>query len=143
MANWTRVFRFGHTILVPTFVNDNPDPLLFGLDTGAFGNLLSLRAGRQVEKVSSENRLRVRGLNGEVAKLYSTKATLKFGQLQQPNMDVVTFDLSPQSRRIGTEVSGFLGFSMLRILELKLDYRAGLVDFKYDPSRVPRFPFIR
>ena len=54
-------------------------------------------------------------------------------------MDVVTFDLSPQSRRIGTEVSGFLGFDMLQILELKLDYRDGLVDFQYDPKRVKRF----
>jgi hypothetical protein len=26
---------------------------------------------------------------------------------------------------------------MLRLLELKLDYRDGLVDFEYDPKRVP------
>jgi hypothetical protein len=43
----------------------------------------------------------------------------------------------PQSRQLGTEVSGFLGFDMLRMLEVKLDYRDGLVDFGYDPKRVP------
>jgi len=138
MANWTKVFRFGHMILVPTFVNDSPS-MLFGLDTGAFANILSLREGRQLGKVNSEDRLRVHGLNGEVNKVYSAKATLRFAHLQQPSMDVVTFDLSPQSRRIGAEVSGFLGFDMLQILELKLDYRDGLVDFQYDPKRVKRF----
>jgi tetratricopeptide (TPR) repeat protein len=138
MANWTKVFRFGHTILVSTFVNDSP-VLLFGLDTGAFANVLSLREGRQLGKVNSEDRLRVQGLNGEVNKVYSAKATLRFAHLQQPSMDVVTFDLSPESRRLGTEVSGFLGFAMLRILEVKLDYRDGLVDFEYDPKRVSAF----
>jgi hypothetical protein len=65
MANWIKVFRFGHDILVPTTVNDSKT-VLFGLDTGAFSNLLSLRAGRQLGEVSSENRVHVHGLNGEV-----------------------------------------------------------------------------
>jgi len=65
MSNWTRVFRFGHMVLVQTNVNDSP-LMLFGLDTGAFANILSVRAGRQVSKVSSDERLRVHGLNGEV-----------------------------------------------------------------------------
>jgi len=64
MANWTKVFRFGHNMLVPTRVNDSKT-LLFGLDTGAFNNILSLRAGRQLGKVSSESRIHVHGLNGE------------------------------------------------------------------------------
>jgi tetratricopeptide (TPR) repeat protein len=135
MADWTRVFRFGHNVLVPTSVNDST-PMLFGLDTGAFGNILSVRAGRQVSKVSSEERVRVRGVNGEVKKVYSAKATLRFAHLQQPNQDVITLDLSALSRHTGTEVSGFLGFAMLRVLDVKLDYRDGLVKFEYDPKRV-------
>lgn len=138
MANWTRIFRFGHLILVPTSVNDSPD-MLFGLDTGAFTNILSLRAGEQVSKVNKEYRLRVTGLNGEVKQVYSAKAVLRFGHLQVPNMDVVTLDLAAQSRRFGTEVSGLFGYGMLRILEVKLDYRDGLVDFVYDPKRVNIF----
>jgi tetratricopeptide (TPR) repeat protein len=115
MADWTKVFRFGHNVLVPTSVNDSK-PMLFGLDTGAFSNILSVRAGRQVSKVSSEDRVRVRGLNGEVNRVYSAKATLRFGHLQQPNQDIITFDLSALSRHTGAEVSGFLGFAMLRPL---------------------------
>ncbi|MCU1302930.1 MAG: hypothetical protein JWQ87_3214 [Candidatus Sulfotelmatobacter sp.] len=139
MANWTKVFRFGHTILVPTSVNDSK-AMLFGLDTGAFSNLLSVRAGRQVSKVSSENRVRVHGVNGEVDKVYSSeKATLRFGHLRQANLGIITFDLSAISRHTGTEVSGFLGFAMLKQLEIELDYRDGLVDIKYDPKRVNPF----
>ena len=41
------------------------------------------------------------------------KATLRFGHLQQPDLDVITVDLSTPSRRTGTEISGFLGFAML------------------------------
>jgi hypothetical protein len=139
MADWTKVFRFGHTMLVPTSVNDSK-AMLFGLDTGAFSNLLSVRAGRQVSKVSSEDRVRVHGVNGAVDKVYSSeKATLRFGHFQQSNLGIITLDLSTISRHTGTEVSGFLGFAMLRQLELELDYRDGLVDFKYDPKRVNPF----
>ncbi len=139
MSDWTRVFRFGHQMLVPTNVNESK-AMLFGLDTGAFTNILSVRAGRQVGKVSSDDSVRVGGVNGEVNKVYSSaKATLRFGHLRQPNLDIITLDLSTLSRQIGTEVSGFLGFAMLRLLEVKLDYRDGLVDFEYDPKRVPNF----
>ena len=136
MADWTKVFRFGHSILVPTSVN-NSKSMLFGLDTGAFSNLLSVRAGRQVSKVSSEDRVQVHGVNGAVDKVYSSEnATLRFGHFQQSNLGIITLDLSSVSRHTGTEVSGFLGFAMLRQLEVELDYRDGLVDFKYDPKRV-------
>jgi hypothetical protein len=139
MADWTKVFRFGHNILVPTSVN-NSKFMLFGLDTGAFSNLLSVRAGRKVSKVSSENSVRVHGVSGAVEKVYSSdKATLRFGHFQQANLGIITLDLSSVSRHTGTEVSGFLGFAMLRQLEVELDYRDGLVDFKYDPKRVSPF----
>ena len=141
MTDWTKVFRIGHSILVPTSVNDSK-AMLFGLDTGASSNLLSLRAGRQVSKLDSEERVRVHGVNGAVNKVYSSeKATLRFGHFRQSNLGMITLDLSTISRYIGTEVSGFLGFAMLRQLEIELDYRDGLVDFKYDPKRVN--PFVR
>ena len=136
MASWTKVFRFGHSMLVPTSVNDSKF-MLFGLDTGSSSNILSARAGRQVSKVSSDDTIRVLGLNGEVNKVYSSdKATLRFGHLQQPTLGILTLDLSTLSRHTGTEVSGLLGFEMLRVLEVKLDYRDGLVDFEFDPKRV-------
>ena len=136
MADWTKVFRFHHQLLVPTLVNDSPAAVLFILDSGAFGNILSLRVARQVGKVHAEVRTQVVGLGGEVKKVYSARATLRFGRLHQPDQEVIAFDLSSVSRDTGTEVSGFLGYAMLRILEVKIDYRDGLVNFEYDPKRI-------
>jgi tetratricopeptide (TPR) repeat protein len=67
MANWTRVFRFGHMLLIPTIVSDSK-PMLFLLDTGAVGSVLSLHAAQLVSKVHSENRVHLRGLSGAVSK---------------------------------------------------------------------------
>ena len=50
---------------------------------------------------------------------------------------MVTIDLSGVSKNLGIEVSGFLGFSTFRQLEMKIDYRDGLVQFVYDPSKLP------
>jgi predicted aspartyl protease len=136
MANWSRVFRFGHQLLIPTRVNDSAG-MLFLIDTGATLNNLSTNAARKVTKVHKEERLTLKGLNGTVKNVYSAdKAKLQFGHIAQQNEDIVTFDLSNISKHDGTEVSGLLGFAMLRLLELKIDYRDGLVDFSYDAKRV-------
>jgi tetratricopeptide (TPR) repeat protein len=137
MANWTKVFRFGHSLLVPTEVNDSK-PMLFMLDTGAFANALSLRAGKLVTKVHSDDTIRVKGLSGEVTNVYSADhAILTFAHFRAPSQNMVTLDLSTISRHMGTEISGFLGFNMLRLLTLQLDYRDGLVNFNYDEKRIP------
>ena len=135
MKEWTRVFRFGHQLLLITAVN-NSKPMLFLIDTGSQLNFLSTRAGREVGKISSDPNVHVKGLSGSVADVYrADNATLRFGRFAQKNQSIVTFDLSKISKSAGTEVSGILGFQVLRMLQLKIDYRDGLVDFVYDPSR--------
>ena len=143
MASWTKVFRFGHILLIPTLV-DNSRSMLFMIDTGAFTNVLSTRAAREVTKVRTDSRMQVRGLSGAVNNVYrADKATLQFGHYSQENQDTVTLDLSAISKSSGTEVSGILGFELLRILQVKIDYRDGLVDFVYDPKHLPKGISIR
>jgi len=78
----------------------------------------------------------VRGLCGSVKKVYSAdKAAIQFGHLRQENQDLLAFDLSNISNGIGTETSGILGFAMLSLLDIKIDYRDGLIDFSYVPKR--------
>jgi hypothetical protein len=60
---------------------------------------------------------------------------IQFGHLRQENQDLIAFDLSHISDGLGTEASGILGFAMLRLLDIKIDYRDGLIDFSYDPKR--------
>jgi hypothetical protein len=135
MKSFTPILRFGHQLLIPTKVNDLA-PKLFVMDTGAFSNTITPAAAREVTRVSSDSRLTVKGLNGTVQNVFrANELTLQFSNLIQKNLDIVAFDTTRISDSVGTEVSGMLGFSMLWMLEIKIDYRDGLVDFVYDPNR--------
>jgi predicted aspartyl protease len=135
MEKWTRVFHFGHALLIPTRVDNSP-PMLFLIDTGSSVNVLSTRAAKQVTKATLDPNTRVKGLSGNVENVYrAEKADINFGHLAQKNREIVTLDLSNQARHIGTEVSGILGFETLHMLQVKIDYRDGLIDFIYDVKR--------
>jgi tetratricopeptide (TPR) repeat protein len=134
MKEYTPVFRFSHMILIPTQVNDSP-PMLFAMDTGAFDNTITPDAAQQVTKIIRDTDARVKGLSGEVKNVYvADKANLKFAHFKQDRQDLVTFSLDGISNSLGTEVSGLLGFRMLYMLDIKIDYRDGLVEFTYNES---------
>ncbi len=139
MRSFTPVYRFGHDLLVSTKVGEVP-PKLFLLDTGAIDNAISLSAAREVSKITGESHTVLKGLSGSVSRLYSAnKAILQFGHIRQENQDILAFDFTALSDDLGTEVSGTLGFTLLRMLDVKIDYRDGLVDFDYDPKRLVHF----
>jgi tetratricopeptide (TPR) repeat protein len=138
MQPFTRIFRFGHDLLVPTRIGDAPSKL-FLLDTGALNNAISPQAAREVTKVQGDSDTIVKGLSGSVKKVYSAnQAVIQFGHLKQENQDMLAFDTSAISDSNGTEVSGILGFAMLRFLDIKIDYRDALVEFSYDARRFGR-----
>ncbi len=134
MQSYTRIFRFGHDLLVPTSIGKVPQKL-FVIDSGSVTNFISPAAAREVTKVHGDSDMIVEGVSGRVDKVYSAnKAVLQFGRVRQENQDMTAFDTKPLSDDVGTEVSGFLGFVMLRFLEIKIDYRDALVDFDFDPK---------
>jgi Flp pilus assembly protein TadD len=136
MVAYQQIFRFGHNLLIPTAVNSLPYKL-FLIDTGAFDNTISPEAGKEASKLYSDPNMRVKGLSGAVNEVFRVdNVTLTFGHFQQRKQGLVAFDLTNISNSLGTEVSGTLGFAMLRLLDIKIDYRDGLVDFSYDPNRI-------
>ena len=133
MKGYTPIFRFGHMLLIPTAVNNSPD-MLFAMDTGAFDNTITPAAAKQVTKINRDDNFRVKGLSGDVKDVYvADKANLRFAHLKQDRQGLVTFSLDNISKSLGTEVSGTLGFRMLILLDIKIDYRDGLVNFTYTP----------
>ena len=143
MQDYTSVFRFGHMLLVPTGLNESKRKLseserkLFLLDTGANHSYISPEAAREVTGVHEDPDTIVQGLNGKVKNVFrADKVTLSFGPYKHETQDVVSFDLSRISQDAGTEISGTLGFSLLRMLKITIDYRDGLVDFSYDFTRL-------
>jgi tetratricopeptide (TPR) repeat protein len=126
-ANFEKVYRVGRDLLLPTRVNDSP-PKLFILDTGGWDNVISLPLARQTTKLHAEGAAKVSGLSGEVRETYKTdEVDLTFGNFRQHRHDLVSFDLKGLSEDAGTEVSGVLGFAMLWLMEIKIDYRDHLV----------------
>ena len=134
MHSYVQTFRIGHMLLVPTKVNESSEKL-FLLDSGSFDNTLALDTAQQITKVHRAPRIEVKGINGEVKKVYvADRVVLDFGHLRQTVPDIVAIDMSRVSRQAGTEVSGTLGMVMLRLLKVRLDYRDALADFQYAPQ---------
>jgi hypothetical protein len=135
MKSYSPVYRFGHMLLVPTSIGQVPGKL-FLLDTGALTNHITPAAAREVTKVHGDSDTIVKGLSGSVKKVYSAdKAILQFGHLRQENQEMLAFDFTRISDNIGTEISGTLGFTLLRMLDIRIDYRDGLMDFNFDAKR--------
>jgi hypothetical protein len=44
-------------------------------------------------------------------------------------------DLTNWSNQNGIELSGFLGFGLLSMLDMKIDYRDAMISLKFDPKR--------
>ncbi|HTS11969.1 MAG TPA: aspartyl protease family protein [Candidatus Limnocylindrales bacterium] len=136
MDSYIRAYRFGHALLIPTRLN-NRVTKLFLIDTGAFDDTISPRAAKEVTKISRDGQTRVHGMSGAVKDVYrADRVTLQFGHFEQKRWDLVTFDLTRMSDGFGTEISGTLGFAMLQLLDIRIDYRDGLVDFRYDENRL-------
>jgi len=135
MQSFTRVYRFGHLLLIATSIGDVP-PKLFVLDSGSASNVISLSAAEEVTKVHRRSNILMEGVTGSVRDVYTAKkAVIRFGHLAQQNQEIIGFDTTAQSENAGTEISGFLGFQTLRMLDIKIDYRDGLVNFAYDAKK--------
>lgn len=135
MKDWTKVYRIGHNLMVPTSLNSKT-MRLFIVDTGAFRTSISPAAAREVTKVHEDENIRVHGVSGNVQDVYrGDQIKVRFAHLQQETDGMLSFDTSGYSKNLGTQISGFLGFDLLHLLVLKIDYRDGLVDFQYSQDR--------
>jgi predicted aspartyl protease len=130
MESATRVFRFGHLLLVPVRAG-NAANRLFVLDTGAATTLMSYELAAAVSNINRDDKTALRGLNGKVGDVYQTgNVVLEFAGFEQKNLGMTAFDTWELSHRLGTEISGFLGLPVLDLFTLTIDYRDGLVKFE-------------
>jgi hypothetical protein len=135
MADWTRIYRVGHDLLVPVELNDSIWKL-FILDTGAGSVLISTDAAKTVTTVRSDPADSLSGLSGQVKKVYATgKFKLAFADIYQKITSIMAIDTTSISHREGIEVSGFMGMPLLRTLILHIDYRDNLIKFEQGPIK--------
>jgi predicted aspartyl protease len=126
MNSWTKVYRNGHMLIVPTRLSADGkggSNQLFIVDTGAQGNLIGTRIAKQVTHTDL-SAYAMRGLGGGTVHLSDTgKFVLDFAGLRLPvtSMDAI---------RMQGAISGFLGYPTLSQLVMQIDYRDDLVHFE-------------
>ncbi len=158
--DWSQIYVDGSNILVPTLINKQ-GPFLFVLDTGAPRTVLSPDVTSRTLDKSSDATVAIQGTSGTVVKfipkegggdlnradIYSASGTLlkvsrpvkfpvyRFAGSEVPNRSAVTFDLTPKSHATGVEVSGLLGFDVLRGFLIDINYRDGVARILFDQNR--------
>ena len=133
MKDWTPVYRSGHNLLIPVRIGTAQERL-FIVDTGAESMLISPEAAREVTKVKRDTDTNIRGISGQVDKVYETgKFTFQFAHLRQTVENMTAIDTTTFSDSCGLEVSGFLGDPVLLQLAIHIDYRDNLMKFDYTP----------
>jgi hypothetical protein len=134
MANWQRIFRYGQYLIFPTDIGNAPRKL-FVMDTGGGITLISADAAREVSRLTTDSSRKVRGLSGDVKNVQGTDdIAITFGnvrQIQRGGLSAI--DTSAFSRGAGVELSGFIGYPLLRELVIQIDYRDNLVHLTYTP----------
>ncbi len=134
MKDWTPFYRFGHEILLPGTLKDRK-PRLFLLDSGAYSTCLSIRAAKSIGKIHADYDAGIRGLSGEVDKVYRVdSADLIFANLHDPLRQIVAFNLDGLGNYETPMLSGIIGLDTLMMLTIDIDYRDGLIHLNYDPK---------
>ena len=128
---WTRVFRYGHLLFVPTNLNGKSSGL-FLIDSGAVMSNVDSTFARLSTKIHGNPGMRVYGLSGDVNDvLRADRAVITFAGYKQKNIGLTSFNLNSSAEHHDVRIDGILGFSVLDMFRLTLDYRNGLVKFEY------------
>lgn len=130
-AGFSRVYRFGDHIVLPTSVNGDK-PSLFLLDSGASSSLIDTNLARQTTDVSRDQLTTVRGVQGKTADASRARfVNLHFANFQQNNSQLLAIDLENVSESMGVAIQGVLGMPILSQLKITIDYFDGSVRFDY------------
>jgi hypothetical protein len=130
-AGFTRVYRFGHQLMVSTRLNGKSTGL-FLLDTGSMGSVVDSTFARLSTKIHGNEYDRVRGVSGRVADVFEAdNALIEFSVFRQRNIGLTSFNLNNSPGHEDIRMDGILGLPVLSLFRLTLDYRNGLVKFDY------------
>lgn len=128
---FTPVFRFGHHLDVSTVVNEKATGL-FLIDTGSTLSFIDSTFARLTTKIHGNEYMHVRGLSGTTRDVFEAdKAVLRFSHFRQQNLGLTSINLNNTPEHQEVRMDGILGFQILPLFRLTIDYRNGLVNFDY------------
>ncbi len=125
-----RVYRMGHMLMVPTSVSGS-EPGMFVIDTGCGQTLIGKEFAAELAKMRSAASMPMVGLSGRIDDVDAADdLKFKFGGFSVHCQDTLSINMKRKDDEWGMEVAGFLGFPMLKLFSITLDYRNGLVKFE-------------
>ena len=125
-----RIYRIGHMLMLPTSVSGS-EPAMFVIDTGCSQTLIGKEFAVELAKMRSAASLPIGGLSGTIDDVDAADdLKFKFGGFSVRCLDTLSINLKRKDDDWGMEVAGFLGFPMLKLFSITLDYRNGLVKFE-------------
>jgi hypothetical protein len=129
MAAWTQMYHFGSAIVIPARVNNSP-PELFEVAASSKYNVLAPNFAQERASLKRDTAsAQLEGINGKVSAESTGQVKLELANLHFNAIRVISFDDTRTSDSSETEISGYLGFEMLRNLHFIIDYRDGLIHF--------------
>jgi tetratricopeptide (TPR) repeat protein len=132
---FSRVYRFGDHLAVPTTIEGGRPGVhsaLFLLDSGSSANLIDTETAKESSSVSSNSRITVKGIQGNVEKTsLATEVSLIFAGFRHENPGLVAISLEKMSDSMGVGFGGILGMPVLANLTVTIDYREGTVKMEY------------
>jgi hypothetical protein len=128
---WTRAYRYGHLLFVPTDLNGKSSGL-FLIDSGAALSSVDSTFAQLSTKLHTNAAMQIHGLSGDVKDVFQAdKAVITFAGYRQKNIGLTSFNLNNFTGHRDVRIDGILGFSVLELFRLTLDYRNSLVKFEY------------
>ena len=123
-ADCHRAWRIGHLLLMQGAVDGRVEGY-FIIDSGSPCSFVSSKVvfdeGNSAEFSGAQGKQDVRALGRSI--------TIRIGGRSLVERTPAKFDNSELSARYGTEITGAVGYSLLRNLALSIDYRTGVVRF--------------
>jgi tetratricopeptide (TPR) repeat protein len=129
LASFTLMGWRGH-ITIPTIVN-NKKAGFFILDSGSGSNIVNQDFAASIKGLGGASPVVVLGLSGVIQASIVKDASLSIGRFRQENSDLLMLDLNDMSHHAGFEISGLIGYPLLKHLVITIDFRDGLIDFQY------------
>jgi len=134
--SFTQTLRRGSHLHIPVHLNHRSNWYPFLIDTGANVSVVDQALAAAHTGTGAEPSVRLRGLSGTVQNVQSARRLdLTFAGFEQSNEGMLTLDLAKLNEFSDFPTLGVLGMPLLRMFDLVIDYREGLVRLNYRGSR--------
>ncbi|MGB6687623.1 MAG: tetratricopeptide repeat protein [Terracidiphilus sp.] len=138
LADYMPVYHRRQYLLVPVEL-DNKARRLFVVDTGMRLSAMTSETAHSISTVKMNFTNPLQTASGPPAQVYRDSFDFEFANLSLKHQNqVLEFDPSAIEHNAAFAVAGLLGFDMLHLLTMHLDYRDGLVKFEStNPEAAP------